>query len=304
MPSPLNFSICVYVHSLSDFFLGATACQALFRGRSPSLLGWKERWSTAGPAPGARVGPPTGNLPFYRTLPVVEPGRRRGTETGTRPLPLGCTVAERRQTAPAPGAPHGGAERPRRGQERAGVTGGSGARAVSRRHLAPGPGSWARLPLPSAACGAGKQVREIHGLPLRWDCLHRWSDSGSLNCLRSLRFTERGSVISLQIHEKLGSPFTWGWRAGSSNRFGDLRLSAPEGLGLEEKGLWNNPPGGFVRGPELLGWDWEGLSTQTQSQSPGLLLTASAIPPPEGTAVPPLTSSTEAGTQDWQSTAF
>lgn len=84
-------------------------------------------------------------------------------------------------------------------------------------------------------------------LPLSWDCLHKRSDSGSLNCLRSLRFTECGSIISLQIHGKLGSPFTWGWRAGSSNRFGNLRLSEPESLGLKEKGLWNNSRGGFVR---------------------------------------------------------
>ena len=125
--------------------------------------------------------PPTGTCPFIGSLRVVEPDGDEAQRRGHGLYPWGCTVAERRQTddrgqlkVPAlrtAGAQ--GAERPRRGRERAGVAGESGGVAASRRHLAPRPGSRARLPLPSAACAADKQVCEIHGLPLRWDCLHR-----------------------------------------------------------------------------------------------------------------------------------
>lgn len=96
----------------------------IVQGKESLLVGLEGKVEHSWPRPGARVGPPTGNLPVYRTLPVVELGAETRDRGGGRGLyPCGRTVAERRQTdnrgqlkVPAlRTAGTQGAEKPRRG---------------------------------------------------------------------------------------------------------------------------------------------------------------------------------------------
>lgn len=159
----------------------------IVQGKGSLLVGLEGKVEHSWPRPGARVGPPTGNLPVYRTLPVVEPGPRRGTEAGDVVSTLVGVQSQRedRQIIEDSSRSRRSAQRepgemrsPGGGTQRAEVTRRVGVWERAGRTCHPGharglPCSFPQQPL-------GSELYKIHGLTLRlmellplWDCLHK-----------------------------------------------------------------------------------------------------------------------------------